>query len=92
MHSDVYHSFILIFLIVWSRLSNLFNALPRTSPVRLLVFKTFLKLALENDELDVLHLTPNDVDRWLTEWNASDEEKADFIRTVADAFTSAGEP
>ncbi|EJD01555.1 PCI-domain-containing protein [Fomitiporia mediterranea MF3/22] len=72
-------------------LANLFNAIPRTSPVRLVVCKTLLRLAVENDELDNLRLRTTDVDRWLNEWNASAEEKCEFLKNVADAFASAGQ-
>lgn len=76
---------------MYIRLANLFNIIPRTSPARLSVCKTLLQIARENDELENLRLSPTDVDRWLTEWNASAEEKGDFLRSIADAFSSAGQ-
>lgn len=74
------------------RLSNLFNVIPRTSAARLRVCKTLIKLAAENDEVDTLQLSPPDVDRWLSEWNASSEEKIDFLKTVVDTFLSVKQP
>lgn len=59
--------------------------------MRLAVCKTLLKIASENDELDNLRLTSTDVERWLTEWDASPEEKNEFLKSVADAFASSGQ-
>ncbi|KAI5119609.1 hypothetical protein M0805_005779 [Coniferiporia weirii] len=73
-------------------LANLLNAIPRTSPARLLVCKALLKLTAEKDELDTLQLSHADVDRWLNEWGVSSEEKSDFLKTVVDIFTEAGRP
>ncbi|KAL5530095.1 hypothetical protein ACEPAF_6352 [Sanghuangporus sanghuang] len=72
-------------------LANLFNIIPRTSPARLSVCKTLLKVAQENDELESLRLTATDVDRWLIEWGVSAEEKSDFLKSIADAFASVGQ-
>ncbi|KAH8118642.1 PCI-domain-containing protein [Phellopilus nigrolimitatus] len=73
-------------------LANLFNSIPRTSPARLVVCKALLKLAVENDELETLQLSPTDVDRWLIEWSASPDEKSDFLKAVAESFSAAGRP
>ncbi|KAA1473359.1 hypothetical protein DENSPDRAFT_802463 [Dentipellis sp. KUC8613] len=73
-------------------LSNLFNALPRTSPLRLSVYNTLLELASANDELDVLQLSQSDVEKWLQEWNISPSEKTAFLKALVDAFAKAGEP
>lgn len=79
-----------MFLSNCGRLANLFNALPRTSSVRLLVCEALLKLAAESDDIDTLQLSPSDVDRWLAEWKASAEEKSQFMKTVVETYYSVG--
>ncbi|KAI0722590.1 PCI-domain-containing protein [Earliella scabrosa] len=72
-------------------LSNLFNAIPRRSALRLPVYKTLLELASGNDELDTLGLSQSDVEKWLSEWEVSPEEKSDFLKLLVDAFQKAGQ-
>lgn len=74
------------------RLANLFNAIPRTSPARLVVCEALLKLTAENDELDILQLSPADVDRWLGEWGVSAETKSEFYKNIAEIFSKANRP
>ncbi|TFY82705.1 hypothetical protein EWM64_g1301 [Hericium alpestre] len=72
-------------------LSNLFNALPRTSELRLSVYKTLLDLASSRDELDVLQLSREDVQKWLEEWAVSPSDKTAFLKTLVDVFAKAGD-
>ncbi|KAF7352413.1 Eukaryotic translation initiation factor 3 subunit M [Mycena venus] len=72
-------------------LSNLFNALPRKSPLRLTVYTTLLDLATGNEELDALQLARVDVEKWLREWDISSEEKSKFLKTIADAYEKSGD-
>ncbi|KAF7332451.1 Eukaryotic translation initiation factor 3 subunit M [Mycena kentingensis (nom. inval.)] len=72
-------------------LSNLFNALPRKSPLRIVVYKTLLDLAIANEELDALQLTRTDVEKWLREWDVSPEHKSAFLKTIADAYAKFGQ-
>ncbi|KAF9266295.1 PCI-domain-containing protein [Marasmius fiardii PR-910] len=67
-------------------LSNLFNALPRTSRLRLSVYRTLLDTATSNDELAFLQLSRADVNHWMEEWEISQEEKSAFLKTIADAY------
>ncbi|KAG7097359.1 hypothetical protein E1B28_004710 [Marasmius oreades] len=67
-------------------LSNLFNALPRTSPLRLSVYQTLLDIATSNDELDFLQLSRADVEYWLEECEVAQEEKSGFLKSIADAY------
>ncbi|EEB88550.1 hypothetical protein MPER_13555, partial [Moniliophthora perniciosa FA553] len=62
--------------VILFRLSNLFNAIPRTSPLRLTVYRTLLDTAASNEEIDFLNLSRVDVDKWLGEWDISPEEKS----------------
>jgi translation initiation factor 3 subunit M len=71
------------------RYSNLFNAIPRHSALRLSVYSTLLSLASENDELDVLAISSEDVDQWLSEWQITEEEKLAFLQSLETAFTRA---
>ncbi|KAJ7724888.1 hypothetical protein B0H16DRAFT_287975 [Mycena metata] len=73
-------------------LSNLFNAIPRKSPLRLAVYTNLLDLATANGELDALQLARIDVEKWLQEWDISSEEKSAFLKTIRDAYEKAGQP
>ncbi|KAF4619222.1 hypothetical protein D9613_004977 [Agrocybe pediades] len=70
-------------------ISNLFNTLPRTSPLRLAVYQTLLRIAISKDDLDVLELTKSDVEKWLSEWQITAEEKSAFLKSIVDGFTKA---
>ncbi|KAF8915392.1 hypothetical protein CPB85DRAFT_1294258 [Mucidula mucida] len=73
-------------------LSNLFNALPRTSSLRYLVYTSLLDIALQNNGIHILHLSQPEVEKWLDEWEITAEEKSAFLRTIVDAYTKAEEP
>ncbi|KAI0638546.1 PCI-domain-containing protein [Trametes polyzona] len=73
-------------------LSNLFNAIPRRSALRLSVYQTLLEFASANDELEYLGISQTEVDRWLSEWDVSAEEKSGFLKLLVHAFTKAGNP
>ncbi|KDR84042.1 hypothetical protein GALMADRAFT_236648 [Galerina marginata CBS 339.88] len=72
--------------------SNLFNTIPRTSPLRLAVYQTLLQIATSKNELNVLELTKPDIEKWLSEWEISDEEKSTFLKSIVDAYVQADEP
>ena len=74
------------------RLSNLFNGIPRQSGLRLPVYKTLLELASANDEIDSLGIDQAEVDKWLSEWDVSSEEKSDFLKLIVDVFQKTDEP
>lgn len=71
------------------RLSNLFNATPRESALRLPVYNTLLQIATSNHELGVLGLSRGDVDKWLREWQISSDQKSAFLKRIVDAFAEA---
>ncbi|KAL9713095.1 hypothetical protein Ac2012v2_004336 [Leucoagaricus gongylophorus] len=70
-------------------LSNLFNIIPRTSPLRLTVYTAILNYASSSDQLDTLQLQRPTVEKWLTEWEISSEDKSTFLKSLVDTFTSA---
>ncbi|OCH95934.1 PCI-domain-containing protein [Obba rivulosa] len=72
-------------------LSNLFNAIPRHSSLRLPVYKALLELAAANDDLDRLGLSRAEVEKWLQEWDVSPEEKSELLKAIADAYAKCGE-
>jgi translation initiation factor 3 subunit M len=51
-----------------------------------------LDLASENEELEVLHLHKSEVDKWLEQWDIDVEEKALFLKQIADVLVKAGQP
>ncbi|KAM5534416.1 hypothetical protein V8D89_011883 [Ganoderma adspersum] len=67
-------------------LSNLFNAIPRQSGLRLPVYQTLLALASANDDLDALGLSQSEVEKWLSEWEVTPEEKSGFVKLIVDAY------
>lgn len=73
------------------RLSNLFNAIPRRSSLRLPVYNTLLENATSQNELDLLKLNQKTVESWLLEWDISNEAKSTFLKSIVDAYTKAGE-
>jgi translation initiation factor 3 subunit M len=73
-------------------LSNLFNATPRQSALRLLVYSSLLQIATSNNELEVLGLSRTDVEKWLKEWQISSERKSAFLKSIVDAFAKAEQP
>jgi translation initiation factor 3 subunit M len=74
------------------RLSNLFNAIPRTSSLRLVVYNTLLDLATANNELEVLQLSRGDVEKWLSEWDITPDEKSAFLKRIVIAYQKAEQP
>lgn len=84
-------SLILPLCLIWSlSLSNLFNVIPRRSPLRLTVYNTLLEIAIANDDINALHLTRADVEKWLSEWDIAAEEKSTFLKVIVDAYAQAG--
>ncbi|KAH9482943.1 Eukaryotic translation initiation factor 3 subunit M [Psilocybe cubensis] len=72
-------------------LSNLFNSLPKSSPLRLSVYRTILQIATSKDNLNALELTKSDVQKWLSEWEITNEEKSVFLKAIVDAYVQAEE-
>lgn len=73
-------------------LSNLFNAIPQTSSLRLAIYNTLLDLATANGELEVLQLSRADVEKWLSEWEITPDEKSAFLKRIVDAYQKAAQP
>lgn len=83
--------FLIHFLFIIGSLSNLFNATPRKSCLRLFVYRALLQIATANDELEVLQLSRAGVEIWLSEWNISAEEKSKFLKSIIDAYVKSGQ-
>jgi len=73
-------------------ISNLFNAAPRESAVRLHAYKALLKVAAESGEVSLLQVSKSDVEGWLEEWDVSVEEKAELLVQIAEALEQSGQP
>lgn len=76
---------------IFSRLSNLFNALPRNSSLRLSVYKTILQIAVADDSINILHLSRSDVEKWTNEWDISPEDKSAFLENIVDAYAKSNQ-
>ncbi|KAG8993033.1 hypothetical protein FRB94_011090 [Tulasnella sp. JGI-2019a] len=72
-------------------LSNLFNALPRTSPLRLQVYNALLTVASSQDDVDVLSIRASEVEQWLKEWQIPQEEKSGLLKRISEAFAKSNQ-
>jgi len=68
---------------------NLFNTIPRKSPLRLLVYQSLLATATAHDDIEVLQLTKESVEKWISDWEISADEKAAFLKSIVDAYAKA---
>ena len=50
-----------------------------------------LQLASQNNELEVLNLVPADVDRWISEWDITSEQKSELLKAIANAYERVGQ-
>ncbi|KAG2108659.1 uncharacterized protein F5147DRAFT_612440 [Suillus discolor] len=73
-------------------ISNLFNATPRNSALRLPIYTALLKVAANNGELHTLRLSKKDIEQWLQEWDISGEERSQFLKSIVDAFIQSDQP
>lgn len=67
-------------------MTNLFNMLPATSPLRLRVFEALLTLVSTNGDMDFLEMALQSVPTWLAQWDVSVEEKNECLTRIADAL------
>ncbi|THH33481.1 hypothetical protein EUX98_g705 [Antrodiella citrinella] len=72
-------------------ISNLFNTIPARSELRLPVQRTLVEIASTNYELEHLSLSPAGVEKWLSEWDVSSEEKSAFLKLLVDAYATSGD-
>ena len=64
--------------------------IPRRYSLRLYVLQDLLKIAAENDEVEVLNLVPADVNRWINEWDITGEQKSELFKSIADTYDRRG--
>ncbi|PWN18496.1 hypothetical protein BCV69DRAFT_285126 [Microstroma glucosiphilum] len=72
-------------------LSNIFNTLPSTSPLREKIFLSMLDLAASNDEVDLLSPALASLPTWLAQWSIPESQKAAALETVASKLESSGD-
>lgn len=72
-------------------LSNIFNTLPSTSPLREKIFLSMLDLAASNDEVDLLSPALASLPTWLAQWSITESQKAAALETVASKLESSGD-
>lgn len=53
------------------------------------MYSAILNYASSSDQLDTLQLQRPTVEKWLTEWKISPEDKSTFLKSLVDTFTSA---
>lgn len=70
-------------------LSNIFNSLAPSSPVRETVFLALVDVAASNDELDLLSPALASLPHWLAQWNIPETRKAAVLERVAIKLESA---
>lgn len=59
--------------------------------MRLSVHQALVNLASANDELDHLALTAPEVEKWLSEWDVSAEEKTALLKTLVEVYAKSGD-
>ncbi|ODQ68376.1 hypothetical protein NADFUDRAFT_81358 [Nadsonia fulvescens var. elongata DSM 6958] len=72
-------------------LSNLFNILPASSPLRYSVFSKMLSIAESTDNIQLLVPYLENLSQWTAEWRLSEEDKQDLHIKVAKLLTSIDE-
>ncbi|CDO69565.1 hypothetical protein BN946_scf184759.g5 [Trametes cinnabarina] len=72
-------------------LATLFNSIPRRSHLRYTVYQTLLEFASANDDLEHLGISQTEVDKWLSEWEISPEEKSGFLKLLVHSFAKAND-
>ncbi|KAJ8698776.1 hypothetical protein PTI98_005446 [Pleurotus ostreatus] len=73
-------------------ITNLFNIVDRRSPLRLTAYNALLDLAIQRDELSIVQPNKENIDRWLSEWDVSSEQKSQLLKKISDAYQQAGDP
>ncbi|KAG6843721.1 hypothetical protein H0H87_001299 [Tephrocybe sp. NHM501043] len=73
-------------ILTYRILSNLFNATEHTSPLRPVIYTALIHTASANGDLDALQITRANVDKWISEWNVPQTEKASFLKTISGAY------
>ncbi|KAF8204770.1 PCI domain-containing protein [Pholiota molesta] len=76
-------------------ITNLLKTISASPSERLSVkyrMYTLIQIATSKDDLDVLELTKSDVEKWLSEWEISPEEKSAFLKSIVDAYVKAEQP
>ncbi|KAG8883449.1 hypothetical protein FRB97_006577 [Tulasnella sp. 331] len=72
-------------------LANLFNGLPRTSPLRLQVYNALLTVASSQDDVEVLSIRKSEVEQWLQEWEVPQHEKSVLLKRISEAFAKSNQ-
>jgi len=75
---------------MYIRLTNLFNAAPRDSSIRLQAYKTLVHLTSSNDDLSLLQVWRSDLEGWVDEWDVSTEGKCGFLEELSHEYEKAG--
>ncbi|CAO1634698.1 unnamed protein product [Sympodiomycopsis kandeliae] len=70
-------------------LSNIFNSLSPTSPLRESSFLAMLNIAAANDEVNLLSSALVSLPQWLAQWQISESRKASVLESVASKLESS---
>ena len=75
-------------LIILSIMTNLFNILPTSSPIRFLLFMSLLTIAKSTKNIHLLAKEFNNLPAWLEQWKVSDEDKSKIYSDISEIFLS----
>lgn len=91
-HSLVLYSHTLLFPSLHSttRLANIFNLTPSTSPSRFSIFLQLVTYTSTTSQLDLLLPYIKEADKWVKEWNLSQDQARQLFRALFDALDAAG--
>ncbi|KDN35979.1 hypothetical protein K437DRAFT_260261 [Tilletiaria anomala UBC 951] len=71
-------------------LSNIFNFLPPTSPLRYTTFNALLTFAASNDELELVSPSLLLLPQWLAQWQISEAQKEQCLASVSKVLNENG--
>ena len=52
--------------------------------------RALIQVASANDHLEQLQLSETEVERWLSEWQVSQEQKGAYLKLLVDVYAQAG--
>ncbi|KAK9766939.1 hypothetical protein K7432_003611 [Basidiobolus ranarum] len=70
-------------------LSNFFNVLPVSSPLRYNIFVAVINVASQNNRMEAVSTQLKSIKSWLQEWNSSKEQTRELYRLLSEKLNAA---
>lgn len=78
--------------VIFCSLSNLFNGLEETSPLRYTAYSTLIKLAGRVELLHLVNPKLEEIKTWASQWNLATPKLQSLLRTLHEAFLDSKQP